>query len=426
MRRVFESPLAKFFLDGGAALLLGLTVGLERERSAHEEKHVPFAGIRTFPIASLAGFLCATLGGNAILVTGLATVTALAVAAFMRAGKDGHPGVTTEAAFVLTYLLGAGCGRGMILESASTALVVTVLLARKDQLRRFAQRLPDADLAAALKFGVISLVILPVIPNRPLGSGWWAINLHTTWLMVVLITGIGFAGYILTRLVGPQAGTGLAGLVGGLVSSTAVTLSFSRRSREEPSLSAACALAILAACAVLWVRIAVEATVVNPEFALVLAAPVGGLVGVALLGVALAWRHASVVPHTGETKVTPVKNPVALRPAIMFAAAFAVVTIAVRFTQAHLGVHWTYAAAFLSGLHEMDAVTLSMAGMAKSGAIAPRQGAVAVLIAAGANTIVKMVLAAVLGSPATRRIVAIGLGSTVFATAGAIALVLVA
>ncbi|MEK7467334.1 MAG: MgtC/SapB family protein [Planctomycetota bacterium] len=422
---MIDTPSAKFFIDGGAALLLGLSVGLERERSAHEERHVPFAGIRTFPLASLAGFLCALLQGDAVLVAGLLSVAALAVAAHMRSGREGHPGVTTEAAFVLTYLLGAGCARGMVLECASIALLMTTLLAGREQLRQFAQRLPERDLAAALKFGVISIVVLPLIPDRLVGNGWWAVNFHKTWLMVVLISGIGFAGYILTRLVGPRAGTGLAGLVGGLVSSTAVALTFSRKSRETPELSASCALAILAACAVLWIRVMAEALFVNPRFAGTLAPAGVGILGVSALMAAFAYRRADAAPHTGNTGVVHYRNPVELRPAITFALAYAVVTIVFRLAK-DWGSQWTYVSAFLSGLNDMDAITLAMADMTKSGSIPYQQGAAAVVLAGCANTLVKLGIALVLASTEARRIVAVGLGITCAATVGALFLVLAA
>lgn len=419
-----DLPNAQFFMNGGAALLLGLSVGLERERSAHEEHHVPFAGIRTFPIASLAGFLCAMIEGPALLVAGLLSVAALAVASHLRAGKDGHPGVTSEAAFVLTFLLGAGCARDMVLQCASVALVLTTLLAGREQLRSFAKQLPERDLAAAIKFGVISLIILPLIPDRPIGNGWWAVNFYTTWLMVVLISGIGFAGYILTRIVGPRAGTGLAGLVGGLVSSTAVTLTFSRRSRETPVLSAACAVAILAACAVLWGRVLVEAIVVNRDFAISLAPAAGGVLGVSALMAALAYRKSSGAAPAGNTGVIEYRNPVELRPAITFALAFAAVTILFRLAQAKWGSTGAYAAAFLSGLHDMDAITISMAAMSKAGTIPYPQATAAVLLAGAANTLVKLGIAFALASPETRRLVAIGLGVICAATAGAMVLVL--
>jgi uncharacterized membrane protein (DUF4010 family) len=426
MNASMDTPSAKFFLDGGAALLLGLSVGLERERSAHEERHVPFAGIRTFPIASLAGFLCATLQGEALLVTGLLAMAALAVAAHLRAGHDGHPGVTTEAAFVLTYLLGAGCARGMVLECASVALLMTTLLAGREQLREFAKRLPERDLAAALKFGVISLVVLPLIPDRLVGSGWWAVNFYKTWLMVVLISGIGFAGYILTRLVGPRAGTGLAGLVGGLVSSTAVALTFSRKSRETPALSAACALAILAACAVLWLRVMAEALFVNPAFAGSLAPAGLGIFGVSALMAALAYRTAAATPRTGNTAIVEYRNPVELRPAITFAIAFAIVTIVFRYAHTKWETSGAYISAFLSGLHDMDAITLAMADMTKANAISYQKATAAVILAGGANTLGKMGIAFAVAGPETRRIVAIGLGITCAATAGALAFVLAA
>ncbi|MCE9582081.1 MAG: MgtC/SapB family protein [Planctomycetes bacterium] len=419
-----DIPQTEFFVRGGVALLLGLSVGLERERSAHEDHHAHFAGIRTFPICALTGFLCALHDGTSMIVVGFAAVAALAVAAYFKASRSEHPGVTTEAAYLLTYLLGAGCARGLVLQSASVALVVTTLLAGREPLRRFAQTLPERDLAAALKFGLISLVILPLIPNRDVGGGWWAVNFYQTWLMVVLISGIGFAGYILTRLVGPRAGTGLAGFVGGLVSSTAVTLTFSKKSREAPTLSAACSLAILAACAMLWPRVLAEAFIRNPDFGFELLPIAGLLFGVSALFVAFAWRQASQGVPTGETSAVTYRNPVELLPAIKFAAIFAVVTIAFRYAQHGFGARGTHIAAFLSGLSDMDAVTLSMANMTKSGAIATAPAIGNVLLALTSNTLVKLGIVVFMGSAGTRRTTAIGLGATCIAAIAATAFAL--
>ena len=415
---MFDTPQAVFFFRAGVALVLGMSVGLERERSAHEDKRPSFAGIRTFPICSLTGFLCAVLEGNVLLFAGFLGVSAVAAVAYWRSTREGYFGVTTEAAYLLTFLLGAACGRGMILEAASIGLAMTTLLAGKDQLRLFAQTLPERDLAAALKFGVISVIILPLIPDRPFGHDWYAVNFYKTWLMVVLISGIGFAGYILTRIVGPRAGTGLAGLVGGMVSSTAVTLSFSKRSRESPSLSMACALAIVAACTVLWARVWVEAVVVNRPFAFALMQPVGILLVFSLGAAALLYRRSASAASSGETGVVTYKNPVELMPAIKFALAFLVIGIVFKVAQKHLGSAGSYIAAFLSGLSDMDAVTLSMANMTKDGKVTYREGAVSILLAGISNTLVKLGFAMALSSPATRRAVAIALGATCLVAVG--------
>ncbi|MBI2921835.1 MAG: MgtC/SapB family protein [Planctomycetes bacterium] len=414
---MFDTPQAVFFFRAGVALVLGLSVGLEREKSAHDDKRPSFAGIRTFPICSLTGFLCAVVEGNILLFGGFLGVAAIATVAYWRSTKEGFYGITTEAAYLLTFLLGAACGRGMILEAASICLVMTTLLAGKDQLRLFAQTLPERDLAAALKFGVISVIILPLIPDRPFGQDWYGVNFYKTWLMVVLISGIGFAGYILTRIVGPRTGTGLAGLVGGMVSSTAVTLSFSKRSRESPSLSTACALAIVAACAVLWVRVWVEAVVVNRSFAFALAQPVGILLVFSIGAAAILYRRSASTASAGETGVVTYKNPVELMPAIKFALVFLIIGMVFKIAQ-KLGPAGSFVAAFLSGLSDMDAVTLSMANMTKDGKMTFHDGAVSILLAGISNTLVKLGIVIVLSSPSTRRAVAIALGATCLVALG--------
>jgi uncharacterized membrane protein (DUF4010 family) len=386
-------------------------LGVERERSGLGDQHRHFAGIRTFPIGALIGFLCGLHEGVPVLVAGLVGVSALVTAAYFKATREEHPGITTEASYILTFLLGAACARGMVLEASSTALVVTMLLAGKEQLHGFAQALPQKDVAAALKFGVISLIILPVIPNREFGKGWWAVNFYKTWLMVVLMAGIGFAGYILTRVIGPRGGTGLAGLVGGLVSSTAVTMTFSKRSREAPALSGACSLAIVAACAVLYVRVFAEALIVNAPFARSLALPLAILFGFSVVLVALLWSRAAAGGGSGETGAVPYKNPVELAPAIQFALLFAGVTMVFRLAH-QFGARGTWTAAFLSGLSDMDAVTLSTAQLTRDGGMTLRDGSVAVLLAATANTLVKLGLALAFAGAGTRRQVGSALGAT--------------
>ncbi|NUN50312.1 MAG: MgtC/SapB family protein [Candidatus Brocadiae bacterium] len=409
---MFDTPEGMFFFRGGVALLLGLSLGLEREKSGQAGQSPHFAGIRTFSLCALTGFLCATIDGTALLVAGFAASALLATAAWLRPAGATRGGMTTEAAFLLTYLLGAACGRGLILQACVVAIAATSLLAWRERLHGFARALPAHDYAAAVKFAVISIVILPLIPNRDYGSGWWAVNFHKTWLMVVLISGLGFGGYILTRIVGPRTGTGLAGLLGGLVSSTAVTLSFSKRSREVPSLAAACSLAIVAACTVLYLRVAIEAVVIHPEFARALAFPLGALFLFSTGACAVLYRVSAAAPADPEPADPAYRNPVELFPAIKFAALFAAVTVLFRLARATFGRTGAWVAAFLSGLTNMDAITLSVAEMTRKGTVPMSSAVTSVMLAAIANTLVKAGIALALAGPVTRRHVAVSLGAT--------------
>lgn len=417
-------PDPVFFFRGAVTLAIGLLLGLERERTAQSESRRTFAGVRTFSLCSLTGFLAGSFDGVAVLVCGFAAVAAIVIAAYWSASDADSPGITTEAAYLLTYLLGALCARGLVVEAGSVALAATTLLAHRDRLHAFARALPERDLGAALKFGIITVIVLPLLPDRTLPDAWYGVNPCKVWLMVVLISGIGFAGYILTRFLGARAGTGLAGLVGGLVSSTAVTLTFSRRSRVSPSLSEVCAAAVLAACAVLPIRVFVEALVVHPAFARSLALPLAAVLATSLAVAAAAWLAARSAKQ-GDTGVVDHRNPVDLLPAVKFALLYAAVTIAFKLAQKEFGSAGVYAAAFLSGLTDMDAVTLSMAQDTRpGGAVDIRTGTAAVLTAAVSNTAVKACLALALASPACRRRVALGLGVVCAAAGAALAAVL--
>jgi len=410
-------PAARLVFEVLVATLLGLLVGLERERnrtadSKDGEVEPSFAGIRTFTIVSLTGLAAALVAERshaAVFVAGLVIVGVLAAIAHVAVAKE-RQGTTTEVAFVLTYLLGGLVHYdGDFLLPGTLALVLTTTLATKTLLHKFARSITNEDVYSALKFGAISIVILPLLPDRtfdPLD----AVNPRHVWLMVVLMSGIGFAGYVLVKIFGPSAGLGLAGLLGGLVSSTATTLGFSQRSREVAGIERGAAIGILLACAVMYPRVLVVAFITNRELGMALLAPLGAITAVALACVVVL--HFTGKTRTKEKKSASSKlsNPFRLMPAIKFAAVFAVVLVVIKLAQREFGQSGIFIASFAAGLTDMDAVTLSVARMRSSGGIEVGAAAAAVVLASLANSVVKAGIVVASGAPALKTMAGASLG----------------
>jgi uncharacterized membrane protein (DUF4010 family) len=278
------------------------------------------------------------------------------------------------------------------------------LLAIKEWSYGLATRISEEDVVAAVKFAVITAIILPLLPNRAYGpiEALQVLNPFKIWLMVVLISGLNFASYVLVKMVGTSHGVGITGILGGLVSSTAVTLGFSQRSRLEPPLAAALTLGILLAWTVMFVRVVVMVSIVSPGLGLRLSGGIGLMAGVSLaLCGFLWWRH-----RTGERNTETVKsgqNPFDLSEAVKFGLLFGVVTFVAKAAQVYLGDTGLYIAGGLAGLTDVDAISLSMANLANTspGDLGP--AARTVLIAALSNTLVKGGMAVFLGGAAMRR-----------------------
>jgi uncharacterized membrane protein (DUF4010 family) len=402
-------PTAAEFLKLVVAALLGLFIGLERERSKGTE-HVPaegeprtFAGIRTFTLVCVSGFAAALLSSEihpAVFVVGFALIGVFAGIAHF-AGGTRRPGTTTEVAFILTYLLGGLVYHDQILLASMLALFLTALLATKPALHQFARSVSRQDIYSALKFGAISLVVLPLLPDRtydPLE----AVNPHQVWLLVVLISGMSFLGYILVKLFGAHAGIGLTGLLGGLVSSTATTLAFSRRSRGAATLSRGFAVGILLSCAVMYPRIFAIAGVLNRPLGLALIGPIGAITLLTFLVTLLVYQRIGRDAFSA-TAEPDYQNPVELLPAIRFAILFAAILVGVRLAQERFGASGLYVVSFVSGLAEMDAVTLTIARMHSQGTIDSSSAVAAIILASLANTIVKTAIVWMSGGSSLRK-----------------------
>ena len=387
----------------GAALGLGMLIGLERERTRGEER--TFAGVRTFSLVALLGATSVFAGIQAgipwvVGVVFLAVVAVVAVAYYVTA-KGGSVGATTEISLLLTFLIGSMCAWNQVGVAGAVTVAAMLLLALKGWLHNLARHIEASDVEATLKFAIITLIVLPLVPNTNFGpEGLEVINPYKTWLMVVLIAGLNFLGYVLVKVVGREHGLGITGLLGGLVSSTAVTLSFSQRSRVEPGLAPVLALAILLAWTVMFFRVVLEVGVVNISLVKDLALGMVLMGSVSLAICFLLWRRGR---RTEKAEVDSGRNPFELGDAIKFGALFAVVIFAASAAQAYFGDTGLYLAGALAGLTDVDAIALSMANLAREDPASSDAAARTIVIAVISNTMVKCGMAIWLGAPSMRR-----------------------
>lgn len=389
--------------------LIGLAIGVEREWSGHASgPNARFAGVRTFLLLGLVGGIAGWLssGGQALLALALVGGSAvLSVAAYVVASQQTHDrDGTTEAAALLVLATGGLSGLGHESLAAGVAAIAVLALAEKSRIREFIRRIGETELRAGLHFAVLAIVVLPLLPEGPYGPQN-AIRPRELWSVVLIFSGLNFLGYLARRAIGPERGYGVAGLLGGFVSSTAVTLGFSRQSRATPAHSQGLALGVVAACAVLLIRVLVVASVLNPQVGRGLIpyfiAP--ALVGGAFVCYAL-WRRQ---PSSTGTEPQE-RNPLRLAAAIQMTLAFALVLLVVPTVERLWGSGGVLGSAAVLGLTDMDALTYSMARLGDATGGAPL-AARAIGVGLLSNTVLKLGLAVALGAPAFRRFAVPGL-----------------
>lgn len=381
----------------GLALALGLLIGAERgwhERTSREGARI--AGVRTFGITGLLGGLWALLAENlGAVVLGFAFLAFAVVMITARVRvvdltKD--YGATTVVASLLTFALGAVAVRGDMGVAAAGSVVTALLLGVKPVVHRWLTRIAYDELLAVFKLLAMSVVLLPVLPNKGYGP-WQALNPYEMWLMVVLISAISFIGYAAVRLTGEERGIPLAALAGGLVASTAVTISFSRLVKHNPRRRFLLAAGIVLAATTMFPRIAFVAGVIEPALLPSIAWPLGLATTAGCLGGALLWRKQA--QESGSAPIE-LRNPFEFGMALKFGALLAAIMLLTRGMQVWLGEPGIYLLAGLSGSADVDAITLSLSRMAGDG-LSLRVAAIGIVVASLTNTAVKAGIAASIG-----------------------------
>ena len=394
---------------------LGALVGLERqwdEQVRDPEARVP-AGVRTFCLLALLGTLCAHFSQELHPLVFAAGLLALSVwmGAYifsLRRDKPGS-GLTTAASAAMVYLVGGLAYSKEWKIAVMMTVIILILLAGKSAIHEFSKKFTRDDVRMALQFLAVSGVVLPLVPDQSFGP-YDAINPRSIWLMVVIVSGLGFAGYVAVRAMGPSLGILLTGLAGGLASSTATTLSMSRLSRDQPHLAQDCALAIVMACTVMLWRINLLILVVSPALAINL---IPDMAAMSLPGLVYAGWHF-FQPHKQPANSGTYRNPLSLRVAMQFALIYAVVVFVVKAASAHFGEAGLLVASFLSGLTDLDAIALSLSNLFNAGGIAIPFAGACIVLAAVANSLMKMGLACGLGDRQLRGRVGVLMGITIF------------
>jgi uncharacterized membrane protein (DUF4010 family) len=402
------------FLSIGLAVVAGLLIGLEREQSAPVDRAPEsfLGGARTYPLVALTGALSTLLGrrfGAPMVVAAFVAVALFLVAAYVDTVRRGSDrGLASEVAFLITFLLGGLAvspeiipqGGRRIFTVLGTAVAITALLSSKPVVQPIVRRLSREDVVSVLKFLIVAVLLVPWLPDRDFGP-LGALNLRTIGWMMLLVAGLSFVGYAATRLLGPERGLTVTGLVGGIVSSTAVTLAMSSRSKGNPAMERPAALSVVMASSIVFLRVLVVVAFVDLPLAMALVVPMLAMAAVGLGASAVLYRHSASRPP-GEP--LQFRNPVSLSSAFEFALLFAVVLAGSKLGSHYLGSAGTYAAAVLAGATDMDAIALSMAEMAGT-QVPMAVAATAVVLAGITNTVVKGGMALALGSWGYARIV---------------------
>lgn len=399
---------ADLFLRFGVAIAIGFLVGLQRE-FAHREsgERELITGERTLALMGLVGsgaaFAADALGSPWAFVAVIAGLALLLAVGYFIDASRGSTGMTTEVAAISVFLAGAMAYWGYLAIAVAIGVVTTVILSLKLQTDSLVRRLSPEDIYATLKFAVITAIILPVLPNVGLGPPPFdVLNPYKIWLMVVFISAISFLGYVLIKLVGQREGIGLTGFLGGLVSSTAVTLTFTQRSREQHLLARPFALAIVISWTMMFARVLVEVAVVNMRLLPVVLPPIAAAGAVGLVyGAYLFLSH-----RQREESSVPLNNPFELGPAVKFGLFYAFILVLARAAQLYVGDTGIYLSSLVSGLADVDAITLSMANLsAAPDGLSLSVASRAIVIATISNTVVKGGIVLLTGAPALRKVI---------------------
>ncbi len=407
--------IVSFLVAGG----LGALIGLERQIGPGIGD--VSGGARTFALFAVWGAGSAFLGerfGSGVFLASLLGFGALLIVAYVSiASRTDDWGITTEAAAFVTFLIGALAFDEQYIAAVAVAVGTAAVLQSKDWMHAMADRFSHDDVVAALQFGVITSIVLPLIPDQTFGP-FDAFNPRQIWLMVIFVSGIGLIGYLALRIMG-RRGLGLSGLLGGLVSSTAVTLGFSRMSKESPDLTPALLAGVIGASGLMFPRVFTEAAVVAPTLIGELIVPLGILTLIVGSVAAYWFTRRSSEPTGAADSVVEAKNPLSLSTALQFGGLYAVIIFLSKALLERFSAESLLLVAGLSGINDVDAITLSTANLVTEG-LDPTAAARAIMLAVVVNTAVKAGLAASVGSRQLRRAVMVALVPAALVGLGAV------
>src|SRR3989344_3015634 len=348
------------------ALALGALIGLEREYATYLKKSHDFAGIRTFPLITLFGALAAYLGDKFsmwIFVVSTGIIGFLILLAYFTLShekKDKHFGTTSDVAAFLAFFIGAISYYGEILLAVSLTIAITIILYARSFLHNLAEKITPKEIEDTIKFSIVAFVILPLLPNKEFVFSLF--NPYIIWLMVVLVSAISFVGYILMKWLG-EKGIGIAGILGGLVSSLAVMSNLAERSKMDRKISITLAWAAILASGVMFIRVLIEIFAVNPTLFAHLVIPIGLLA--TITGLFCAFLFFRTKQQTkGKIELS---SPLKLRKAIKFGVFFAAILALIKIANTYFDTEAIYVVSFLSGLVNLDAITLSLSQLANNG-----------------------------------------------------------
>lgn len=380
-----------FIQNSVLSLVLGFLIGLQREmHTIYSHKVQDFGGARTFSMIALFGYLSAwsnTFLPYFFLIASVMMGLLLIAAYIVNSVSIAEKGATTEFSALVTFVIGGMLNFSPPIFAVFITIIVLFILNIKDTVKEYEQTITKKDLSAAILFLIMTFVILPILPDRaidPMGL----VNLYRIWIMVVLVAGISFFGYIAIRILGATHGIGAAGLFGGLVSSTAVAMSMARRVHENGFLAKNLALGIALASSMMLIRAGIEMWVINPSLTRTFLIPiaVGSLAGYGYIAMLYFTSKHEDIPQKIEFK-----NPFDLKEALIMGIVFGATLALISLSNRYAGDMGVYAVAFVSGIADVDAIILSLSSLAKNG-LSPVTAHYAILIAIVTNTLAKAAL----------------------------------
>lgn len=385
-----------FIQNSILSLVLGFLIGLQREmHTIYSHKIEDFGGARTFSMIALFGYLSSwftSFSPYFILVASAVAGMLLVAAYVINSMAVSEKGSTTEFAALITFVIGAMLYFVPPFFPVFITIIVLFVLNIKDTVQEYKQTITKQDLSAAILFMIMTFVILPILPDKPIDT-MGLVNLYRIWIMVVLVAGISFFGYIAIRLLGTTHGIGVAGLFGGLVSSTAVAMNMARRVHQNGFLAKNLAIGIALASSMMLIRAGIEMWVINPELtrSFILPIAIGSLCGFGYIGMLYLTSRREEIPQDIEFK-----NPFDIKEALIMGIIFGVTLALIKLANLYTGNMGVYAIASLSGIADVDAIVLSLSSLAKNG-LNPDTAHYAILIAIITNTLTKTALVLFLG-----------------------------